>query len=123
MPKIRDVLNHVWVVTTKGKRRCSRNGEHHIPPGGLCLMIRTGPGNFRHSYCPKCGLEILVTATNRLRHIEASLDQSPTSLMPTDEMASKGHKYRPMNLSVPNANPSRASDSPQALEFEDHSRN
>ena len=123
MPKIRDVLNHVWVVTTKGKRRCSRNGEHQIPPGGLCLMIRTAPGNVRHSYCPKCGFEILVTANNRLRHIEASLDRSPASLVPEAEMTSKGHAYGPLNLSVPKANPSRAADTEQALKFEEHRRN
>jgi hypothetical protein len=75
MPKVRDVLSHLCVVTTKERRKCARNEEHRILPGGQCLIIKAGPNNPTLSYCLKCGQEILLTATNRLRDIEASFDR------------------------------------------------
>jgi len=103
MPKVRDVLSHVCVVTTKDRRRCARNEEHRIPPGGQCLIIKAGHSNPTLSYCLKCGQEILLTATNRLRDIEASLDRCGTLLSHDNERNSHGAEFQPLGASLSSA--------------------
>ena len=95
MPKIRDVLTHVRVVTTRWQRRCSRNREHCIPVGGQCLVIGVGRTRTGRSYCPKCGLEILATATHRIREVKARLGPSPAQRPLTVEAFSNFREYSP----------------------------
>ena len=117
MPKVRDVLSHLCVVTTRERRRCARNDEHRIPAGGQCLIIRAGHNTPTLSYCLKCGQEILLSATNRLRDIEASLDRCGTVFSRDDEVAPQGAAFQSLRTALPKANTSRNATHPPFAEM------
>lgn len=74
MPKIRDVLTHVFVECAARTRICHRNRtEHSIAKGVKCLVVKDPSTQGSKNYCGECAKEIIKAAKMRLAEIEGEL--------------------------------------------------
>lgn len=71
MPKTRNVLNHLYVETAVGKRKCHTNSKHTIEPGEVHLAQDTATG--RQNICLICAGKVLDVAEQELADIRAEL--------------------------------------------------
>lgn len=74
MAKVREVLGHVSVETTKRKRVCHRNRRSHsIAKGEVCLVLREPASGGSKNYCVACAAAILQRAEADLERLHKGL--------------------------------------------------
>ena len=78
MPRVRDILIHVYVDTAQRKRTCKRSGSA-ISKGEACLVIKTGPMGSPYSYNSDSAQLILNAAWKKLVTLYVQLSLTPPS--------------------------------------------
>jgi hypothetical protein len=71
VPKTRNVLNHLYVETAVGRRKCHTNSKHSIEPGDTHLAQETATG--RHNICLACAGKVLDVAEQELADLRSEL--------------------------------------------------
>ena len=77
MAQVRQILKHIRVEHSKGRRRCRRNRTHEIVRGEPCLIIRDDGAPFTRTYCRTCALPILKLCASDLRDCRDTLYGPP----------------------------------------------
>jgi len=76
MNNARDILGHVSVEVSVGRRKCHHSrGKHNILKDTTHLAVKSGPFGARKNYCAECAAPILKLAKARLEAMENKLDR------------------------------------------------
>ena len=73
MAQVRQILKHVRVENSRGRRACRRNRAHLIQRAEPCLVIRDDGAPFTRTYCKECALPILKQCADDLRRFRNQL--------------------------------------------------
>jgi len=75
MAKIRDILKHVSVEVALRERICHRKrGEHSVPKGERCLVVKDDLTEGKKNYCAACAKDIIAAAAARIQELETELE-------------------------------------------------